>query len=96
MHLLRYSIAHAEEVLFVLLGRCVVFVQAIYRPLFYGCFLVQQGQTSKEYMEIKKMMFVEPDLLHAMLKSLADSIGDYANYQVLTALNVFGVSAKRK
>ena len=28
------------------------------------------------------MAFLEPDLLHAMLKSLADSIGDYANYQV--------------
>lgn len=42
----------------------------------------QQGKTSKEYMEIKKMAFLEPKLLHAMLKSLADSIGDYANYQV--------------
>lgn len=28
------------------------------------------------------MAFSEPALLHAMLKSLADSIGDYANYQV--------------
>lgn len=28
------------------------------------------------------MAFLEPELLHAMLKSLADSIGDYANYQV--------------
>lgn len=42
----------------------------------------EQGKTSKEYLEIKKMAFLEPELLHAMLKSLADSIGDYANYQV--------------
>lgn len=33
-------------------------------------------------MEIKKMAYKEPELLHTMLKSLADSIGDYANYQV--------------
>lgn len=39
-------------------------------------------------MEIKKMAYVEPDLLHAMLKSLADSIGDYANYQVSTRPSV--------
>lgn len=45
--------------------------------------LNQQGKTSKEYLEIKKMAFLEPKLLHAMLKSLADSIGDYANYQVM-------------
>lgn len=44
--------------------------------------LHRQGKTSKEYLEIKKMAFLEPKLLHAMLKSLADSIGDYANYQV--------------
>lgn len=46
------------------------------------CWTKKQGQTSKEYLEIKKMAFLEPELLHAMLKSLADSIGDYANYQV--------------
>lgn len=63
---------------------------------FVGCpytlatYLVE-GQTSKEYMEIKKMMFVEPDLLHAMLKSLADSIGDYANYQVESGAQVIQV-----
>lgn len=46
-----------------------------------------QGKTSKEYLEIKKMAFLEPKLLHAMLKSLADSIGDYANYQVRPRLS---------
>lgn len=56
--------------------------QATYPILVEIDHLDEQGKTSKEYMEIKKMAFLEPDLLHAMLKSLADSIGDYANYQV--------------
>lgn len=41
-----------------------------------------EGKTSKEYLEIKKMAFNEPKLLHAMLQNLADSIGDYALYQI--------------
>jgi len=54
---------------------------------FVGCpytlatYLVE-GQTSKEYLEIKKMAFKEPALLHAMLKNLAESIGEYACFQV--------------
>ncbi|GFH48358.1 hypothetical protein CTEN210_04834 [Chaetoceros tenuissimus] len=54
---------------------------------FVGCpytlatYLVE-GKTSKEYLEIKKMMFTEPDLLHAILKNLADSIAEYALYQI--------------
>ena len=41
-----------------------------------------EGKTSKEYLEIKKMAFNEPKLLHHILKSLADSIGDYALFQI--------------
>jgi len=54
---------------------------------FVGCpytlatYLVEGG-TSKEYLEIKKMMAKEPELLHAMLKNIAESIGEYANYQI--------------
>mmetsp|Transcript_28882 Transcript_28882/g.42807 ORF Transcript_28882/g.42807 Transcript_28882/m.42807 type:complete len:402 (-) Transcript_28882:74-1279(-) len=54
---------------------------------FVGCpytlatYLVEGG-TSKEYLEIKKMMFMEPKLLHAMLKNLADSLADYACFQI--------------
>jgi len=54
---------------------------------FVGCpytlatYLVE-GKTSKEYLEIKKMAFQEPELLHAILKNLADSIGEYALYQI--------------
>ena len=54
---------------------------------FVGCpytlatYLVEGG-TSKEYLEIKKMMSRDPDLLHAMLRNLAESIAEYALYQV--------------
>lgn len=43
---------------------------------------IVEGKTSKEYLEIKKMAFNEPDLLHSILKNLAESIGDYALYQI--------------
>lgn len=54
---------------------------------FVGCpytlatYLVE-GKSSKEYLEIKKMALNEPALLHAILQQLADSIGDYAVYQI--------------
>jgi len=54
---------------------------------FVGCpytlatYLVE-GKSSKEYLEIKKMALNEPDLLHAILKNLADSIAEYALYQI--------------
>jgi uroporphyrinogen decarboxylase len=54
---------------------------------FVGCpytlatYLVE-GKTSKEYLEIKKMAFNEPKLLHAILRNLADSIGEYALFQI--------------
>lgn len=54
---------------------------------FVGCpytlatYLVE-GKTTRDYMEIKKMAWNEPDLLHAMLKQLAENLGDYANYQI--------------
>ena len=46
-----------------------------------GNYLVE-GKTSKGHLEIKKMMFSEPDLLHAVLKNLAESIFEYALYQI--------------
>lgn len=54
---------------------------------FVGCpytlatYLVE-GKTSKEYLEIKKMAFNAPEVLHAILQHLADQIGDYALYQI--------------
>ena len=54
---------------------------------FVGCpytlatYLVE-GKTSKEYLEIKKMAFTEPKLLHLILKNLADSLAEYALFQI--------------
>jgi uroporphyrinogen decarboxylase len=54
---------------------------------FVGCpytlatYLVE-GKTSKEYLEIKKMAFTEPALLHAILKNLAESLAEYALFQI--------------
>lgn len=43
---------------------------------------IVEGKTSKEYLEIKKMALTEPKLLHTILQTLADNIGDYALYQI--------------
>ena len=43
---------------------------------------IVEGKSSKEYLEIKKMAMSEPDLLHAILLQLANSIGDYACFQI--------------
>ena len=54
---------------------------------FVGCpytlatYLVE-GKSSKEYLEIKKMAFTEPKLLHAILEKVTESISDYALYQI--------------
>jgi len=54
---------------------------------FIGCpytlatYLVE-GKSSKEYLEIKKMAFNEPKLLHAILTNLAESLGQYALFQI--------------
>lgn len=54
---------------------------------FVGCpytlatYLVE-GKTSRDYMEIKKMAWTQPDLLHAMLTQLAENLGDYAIFQI--------------
>lgn len=54
---------------------------------FVGCpytlatYLVE-GKTSKEYLEIKKMAFNEPKLLHSILSNLAESLGEYALFQI--------------
>lgn len=54
---------------------------------FIGCpytlatYLVE-GKSSKEYLEIKKMAFTEPKLLHAILANLAESLAQYALFQI--------------
>jgi len=41
-----------------------------------------EGGTSASYLEIKKMGYNEPALLHALLDKLADNLADYACYQI--------------
>ena len=50
-----------------------------------------EGGSSKEYKEIKTMGYEAPEVLHYMLKSLADNIGDYALYQIEAGAQVIQV-----
>ena len=50
-----------------------------------------EGGSSKEYKEIKTMGYESPEVLHAMLKVLADNIGDYAIYQIEAGAQVIQV-----
>ena len=40
------------------------------------------GGMSKNYVQIKKLMFTEPEVLHALLQKLADAVVTYIKYQV--------------
>jgi len=63
---------------------------------FVGCpytlatYLVEGG-TSANYFEIKKMMSTDPALLHQMLKNIAESIAEYACYQIEAGAQVIQV-----
>lgn len=41
-----------------------------------------EGGSSKSYMNIKKMAFTEPDLLHTLLEKFADNIAAYCIFQI--------------
>jgi uroporphyrinogen decarboxylase len=41
-----------------------------------------EGKSSKNYAVIKHMAFAEPEILHALLTILADSIAEYVRYQI--------------
>ena len=43
---------------------------------------ITQGGTSKDFENIKRMAFTQPDTLHLLLDKLADNIADYCRYQV--------------
>ncbi|MGB3620089.1 uroporphyrinogen decarboxylase [Ketobacter sp. MCCC 1A13808] len=42
-----------------------------------------EGGSSKDFRTIKRMMYSQPDVLHALLAKLADSVIDYLNQQIL-------------
>ena len=43
---------------------------------------IVEGGSSKNYTHIKKMMFTQPEVLHAFLSKMADNVADYVRYQV--------------
>lgn len=42
-----------------------------------------EGGSSKDFRTIKRMMYAQPEVLHALLDKLADSVIDYLNQQIL-------------
>ena len=46
------------------------------------------GGSSKTYSHIKRLMFSEPQVLHALLKRLADSLVEYIDYQARSGAQV--------
>lgn len=59
-------------------------------PYTLATYLIEGG-TSKEYLEIKKMMWNEPKTLHLMLEKLAENIGEYACFQIESGAQVIQV-----
>ena len=43
---------------------------------------IVEGGSSKNFTHIKRLAFSAPDVLHALLEKLAESIADYVRYQV--------------
>lgn len=41
-----------------------------------------EGGSSKEFRFTKQMMYAQPEVLHALLDHLADSVIDYLNAQI--------------
>lgn len=50
-------------------------------PWTLACYMVEGGG-SKEFAQIKKMLYDAPELLHGLLSLLADSVSDYLNAQI--------------
>ncbi len=50
-----------------------------------------EGGTSRNYTEIKRMMFTQPKLLHKLLEKIADTIVDYLNAQIEAGAQVVQV-----
>ncbi|KAA8492826.1 Uroporphyrinogen decarboxylase [Porphyridium purpureum] len=50
-----------------------------------------EGKTSRDYLVTKKMMYTEPQIMHALLSKIADNIADYACYQIESGAQVVQV-----
>ena len=42
---------------------------------------IVEGGSSKNYTHMKRLMFTQPEVLHAFLSKMADNIADYVRYQ---------------
>jgi len=51
-------------------------------PFTLATYIVDCG-SSKNYTHMKRLMFTQPEVLHAFLSKMADNIADYVRYQVL-------------
>ena len=58
-------------------------------PFTLATYIVEGGM-SKNYIQIKKLMFTQPEVLHALLQKLADAIVVYIKYQVCALVGVGG------
>ncbi|WP_111498209.1 MULTISPECIES: uroporphyrinogen decarboxylase [Marinobacter] len=47
-----------------------------------------EGGSSKDFREAKKLMYSEPDVMHALLGKLADAVTDYLNAQIRAGAQV--------
>lgn len=52
---------------------------------------IVEGKGSKVYPNLKRLMFSEPAIVHALLEKLAEGIADYVRYQVGLSSNPAGV-----
>lgn len=50
---------------------------------------IVEGGSSKNYTHMKRLMFTQPEVLHAFLSKMADNIADYVRYQVLLLFSAF-------
>ena len=50
---------------------------------------IVEGGSSKSYTHMKRLMFTQPEVLHAFLSKMADNIADYVRYQVLLVFYAF-------
>lgn len=74
-------VAEALEALRREVGPATAVLGFVGCPYTLATYLVE-GKTSTDYLEVKRMALNEPQLLHTILKTLADNIGDYALFQI--------------
>lgn len=60
---------------------------------------IVEGGSSKNYTHMKRLMFTQPEVLHAFLTKMADNVADYVRYQVTQTqdgLDIVNVNKRSK